>query len=83
MKEEKDMKGDNSVSLSNIPEGRKVKLVRVEAGRGLRSRLVSMGLTPNAELTVISNRHPGPFIVAVKESRVMLGRGMAAKIIVK
>jgi len=37
----------------------------------------------NTELTVLSNSHPGPFIVTVKQSKVMLGRGMAHKIMGK
>jgi Fe2+ transport system protein FeoA len=35
------------------------------------------------EITVISNGHPGPFVVSVKGSRMMLGRGMADKIMVR
>jgi ferrous iron transport protein A len=69
-------------SLSEIRSGRKVKLVSVEAGRGLINRLVSMGLLPNVEITVINNSHPGPFVINVKGSKIMLGRGMANKIMV-
>jgi Fe2+ transport system protein FeoA len=69
-------------SLSEIRSGRKVRLVSIEAGRGLTHRLISMGLLPNAEITVINNNHPGPFVINVKGSRIMLGRGMANKIIV-
>jgi ferrous iron transport protein A len=69
-------------SLSEIRSGRKVKLVSVEAGRGLINRLVSMGLIPNVEITVINNSHPGPFVINVKGSKIMLGRGMAHKIMV-
>jgi len=62
--------------------GETVKVAKVNAGRGLNSRLAAMGLVPNTELTVVSNNHPGPFVVTVKESKVMLGRGMAHKIMV-
>ena len=68
--------------LSTVKAGQKVKLTRIEAGRGLNSRLASMGLLPNVEITVISNGHPGPFVISVKNSRIMLGRGMAHKIMV-
>ena len=70
------------IPLSTIKSGQKVKLARVEAGRGLNSRLAAMGLLPNVEITVVSNGHPGPFVVSVKGSRMMLGRGMADKIMV-
>jgi len=69
--------------LSIVKEREKVRLVSIEAGRGLNSRLVSMGLVPNVEITVVNNSHPGPFVVSVKGSRMMLGRGMAQKIMVK
>ena len=68
--------------LSMVGVGETVKVARIEAGRGLNSRLAAMGLVRNAEITVVSNAHRGPFVVAVKESKVMLGRGMAHKIMV-
>lgn len=69
-------------SLSTVKTGQKVRLLSVEAGRGLNTRLASMGLVPNVEITVVSNGHPGPFVISVKNSRMMLGRGMARKILV-
>ena len=65
-----------------VRAGQKVKLVSVNAGRGLNNRLASMGLLPNVEITVVSNNHPGPFVISVKDSKMMLGRGMAHKIMV-
>ena len=62
--------------------GEMVRVVKVNAGRGLNSRLAAMGLVPNTELTVVSNSHPGPFVLTVKGSKIMLGRGMAHKIMV-
>jgi len=69
-------------SLSTVPSGNKVRLVTIEAGRGLCNRLASMGLVSDVEITVVSNSHPGPFVINVKGSKVMLGRGMANKIMV-
>jgi ferrous iron transport protein A len=70
------------IPLSTIRSGKTVKLVCVEAGRGLNSRLAAMGLLPNVEITIINSGHPGPFVISVKGSRMMLGRGMADKIMV-
>jgi len=70
------------IPLSAIKSGQTVKLNGVEVGRGLNSRLAAMGLLPNVEITVVNNGHPGPFVVSVKGSRIMLGRGMADKIMV-
>jgi Fe2+ transport system protein FeoA len=69
--------------LSTISDGEKVILVQIDAGRGLKSRLASMGLLPNTEVTVISNKHPGPFMISVKKTKMMLGRGMTDKIMVR
>ncbi len=59
--------------LSTVKDGEKVKLARIDAGRGLNSRLASMGLVPNVEITVVSNRQRGPFMISVKNSKMMLG----------
>ena len=76
------MKTEQLRSLSTVKAGEKVKLVSIDAGRGLVSRLAAMGLVADVEITVIRNNHPGPFIVSVKGSRIMLGRGMTQKIMV-
>ena len=68
--------------LSKVRAGETVKLVGIEAGRGLNSRLASMGLVPNVKITVVNNSQPGPFVISVKNSKMMLGRGMAHKIMV-
>jgi ferrous iron transport protein A len=68
--------------LSAVPAGQMVKLVAIDAGQGLRSRLLAMGLVPNVRITVVSNNHPGPFVLSVKGTKMVLGRGMAHKIMV-
>ncbi|OHB66993.1 MAG: hypothetical protein A2Y76_02860 [Planctomycetes bacterium RBG_13_60_9] len=69
--------------LSAVKTGEKARLARVDAGRGLNSRLASMGFVPNAEITVVSNGHPGPFVIIIKDVKMVLGRGVAHKIMVK
>lgn len=76
------MEEKNLKPLSKVRAGETVRLVSVNAGRGLNSRLASMGLVPNVKLTVVNNRHPGPFVISVKDSKMMLGRGIAHKIMV-
>jgi Fe2+ transport system protein FeoA len=68
--------------LSMVRAGETVKITTVHAGRGLKSRLASMGLLPNVEITVVRNGHPGPFVISVKDSKMMLGRGIADKVMV-
>ena len=63
--------------------GQVVRLLSVRAGDGLRKRLAEMGLVPGVELEVLQNASRGPFIIRVRGSRMVLGHGMAQKIIVE
>ncbi len=74
---------NQSRPLSAVEAGETVRLVHVDAGRGLNSRLASMGFVPNVKITVVNNGHPGPFVVIVKDVRMVLGRGVAHKIMVQ
>ena len=74
---------EKSIPLSSAEQGNMVTLVGVEGGRCIRARLASMGLLPGVEMEVLKKNNGGPMVICVKDSRVMLGRGMAHKIIVK
>ena len=69
--------------LSNVDQGKEVTLIDIEGGRGIRSKLYSMGLIPGINLRVLNQIGPGPVMVAVKDSRLAIGMGMARKIIVE
>ncbi len=63
--------------------GQSVSFVGLQGGgRGLSRRLAEMGLVPGERMEVL-NRGPGPFIVAVKGTRLLLGRGMADRVLVR
>jgi len=65
--------------LTMVREGGRAVLRSIEGGRQMRGRLAAMGLLPGTELEVIQNSGKGPFIVAVRGSRIVIGRGMAAR----
>jgi len=67
--------------LTSINPGQEVTLVEIEGGRGLRSKLYSMGLIPGVKLSIVGNRG-GPIMIAVNDTRLALGFGMARKIMV-
>ncbi len=71
------------IPLLNIETGQKVKLIRVDAGEDLKSRLAALGMVPNVQITIINKDRPGPFVVSFKGSRIALGRGMTEKIMVR
>jgi Fe2+ transport system protein FeoA len=62
--------------------GSKVRLVSVNGGKQMNSRLAAMGLLPGVEVEIVSNSPGDPFILDVRGSRLVLGRGMAHKIYV-
>ena len=66
--------------LAMIREGSKIVLRSIQGGRGLRGRLAALGLIPGTEITVLRNGGGGPFVVAVNNARICIGRGMAMKI---
>jgi Fe2+ transport system protein FeoA len=69
------------IPLSDVDEGRRVTVRAVYGGHRLVARLAAMGLMPGAGIVVLRNAG-GPFLLAVKGSRIAVGRGMAHKILV-
>ena len=70
------------IPLTMVQSGEKARLVAIHSGHELKRRLATMGLVPDEEFTVVNNGHPGPFVVKIKESKVIIGKGMAHKIMV-
>jgi Fe2+ transport system protein FeoA len=77
------MESEHIAPLSKIKEGNKVQMVDIEAGKGQKSRLAAMDLVPGVEITIVNNGHPGPFVISVEGSKMMHGKGMTQKIMVK
>ena len=50
---------------------------------GLAGRLAGMGLTVGSRVEVLQNRGHGPVLGRVRETRIGLGRGEAAKVLVE
>jgi Fe2+ transport system protein FeoA len=69
--------------LSRVDQGKEVTLVRISGGRGIRSKLYSMGLVPGSAFTVLSRGRRGPVILSIKDARLAIGQGMAQKIFVE
>jgi len=68
--------------LAFLPAGRCAVVKEVVGGFGFRRRLAEMGLVKGAVVRVIRNDR-GPLIIALGESRLALGFGMAQKVIVQ
>jgi ferrous iron transport protein A len=72
----------HQIPLAMASAGRKVRLVSVNGGRAMCSHLAALGLIPGVEVEVKRNSPGGPFILGIKGGQLILGRGMAQKILV-
>lgn len=70
------------VPLATVFPGRKVRIVSLLAGRGLQRHLIDMGLNIGSEVEIISSIRRGPVLIVCGETRLMIGFGMAKKIMV-
>lgn len=67
--------------LSAARAGQEVTLVGVQGEGPLHHRLAEMGLLPGVRLTVV-RASQGPFIVLIKNTRLVLSRGLVEKVLV-
>jgi Fur family ferric uptake transcriptional regulator len=72
----------NSIPLSSATSGT-YRVVSLAGGKGFVRKLSSMGLYPNAALTIVTSSVVGPVRVWVKGTQFGIGRGMASRIIVQ
>ncbi|MFH1591599.1 MAG: FeoA family protein [archaeon] len=68
--------------LTMAVEGDTVVINFLDIGEHLRRRLIDLGMHDRATITVIKNDVFGSMIVSVKDSRLVIGRGQASKIMV-
>lgn len=71
------------ISMSELTTGEDAIILAFQGGRTVINRLTSLGFTPGVRVNMTQNYGHGPLIVTVRGTRVALGRGEAAKIIVE
>ena len=69
--------------LSEKKNNEKVILINIKGGYGVYQRLLDMGLVPGTSFEVFHNHGFGPITISLKGTKMMLGRGLAEKILVK
>jgi Fe2+ transport system protein FeoA len=73
-----------SKRLIDLDDGQVATIVMISGGRMLIKRLADLGLTNGTEIKVLRRTlFSGPVQVEAVGSRMVLGRGLASKIIVK
>jgi len=71
------------VPLSELGPGESAVVVDIAGGSGLRSKLYSMGLAPGVIIRVLERFPVGPVVIEAGGTRLAVGKGMAAKILVR
>lgn len=69
--------------LAMVSPGQEVRLIAIQSGQRMRKRLADLGLNLGMTVRVLQHDGQGPIILAVKDSRLALGRGVAHKILVE
>lgn len=82
-REENFEEGSRQVCLSDLAVGEGAIVLDFHSWSMVKKRLASLGFTPGVQVSMIQNYGWGPLIVSVRGTRVALGRGEAAKIIVE
>ena len=72
----------NNLKLTESVTGSHVKIDKISGGDKLRDKLLSMGLLPGKNIEILSVRKNGPVIVKVNDTRLVIGHGMASKILI-
>lgn len=76
--------GENKITtLDKVSEGKEVILISIEAGRGLLSRLLNMGLVPGSKIRVLVNKGGGVLVISVHDTEISISRGIAQKLLVR
>lgn len=72
-----------SVKLIDLKKDQKGIIVSISGGRRVAQKLTDMGLTPYTEFKIEKKGRLSPVEISVRGSKLALGYGVAAKIIVR
>lgn len=74
---------EGMIYLSDLKEGQRGVIAGIAGGSHAAKRLADLGLSPGAEVEMLSSTFfSGPIQVYVCGSKLVIGRGLASKIIV-
>jgi Fe2+ transport system protein FeoA len=71
------------MSLSDIDRGKIVMVIGIAGGKAVRQKLLGLGMIPGVHVKVLQRSDHSPMVLSVLDNQVMLGRGMADKVLVK
>ena len=76
------MTREHCIPLTMVGAGIRGRLAAITASPALAHRLADLGLTPGVPVAVVRD-DGGPVLLAVRETRLALGRGMAQHILIQ
>jgi ferrous iron transport protein A len=76
----KHFKKEDFYSMAEAAPGKKYKIIKMDGGCRLNSRLCAMGFIPGELFYVSGASLGGPLCIIVKGTKFAIGRGMAEKI---
>jgi ferrous iron transport protein A len=68
---------EGKMTLADMHVNEHAKVLELCCGKMAMNRLISLGFTPGAEISMTQNYGRGPLIVSVRGGRVAIGRGEA------
>ena len=72
------------INITDAKEGQKVTVVSILGGHMAVKRLSDLGLTPQTEIKIVKKiPYRGPIEIEVRGSNIVVGRGLASKILVE
>ena len=78
------MPDEKLITLRQMQSGQNGRVVEIQGGHGLVTRLSALGIRPGKRITKVSSMLlRGPVTIQSGNTRVAIGFGMANKIIVK
>jgi len=74
---------DDMIALVRARAGNNYKIVEIDGGCEVQTRLASMGILPGQNIRILKSGDFGPTMICVKGARVALGQGVSYKILVR
>jgi ferrous iron transport protein A len=70
-------------AVCDLPNGGRGVVRLLRGGGEFAHRMVALGFTIGVEVTIVQNYGRGPILVAMRDTRIALGRGEASKVLVE
>lgn len=70
------------MGLNEVIQGKSARILKIEGGIMIRKKLLQMGIVPGIPVRVIQKPDKGPMLLSVLGNQLILGQGMAEKVLV-